>query len=301
MKNNEEEVYFAAIDIGSNAARLLIKSVEGGHFKKQILLRVPLRLGFDVFSNGEISEKKTDKLKRLMKVFNNLMKIYEVSDYRACATSAMRDAANGQQIISKVEKSTNIKIEIIDGQEEAKIIYNNHIDGLEGKHSSYMYVDVGGGSTEVNLLSKGELVYSKSYNIGTIRILGGKIDLEQWSSLESDMKRLTKDLGVVNIIGSGGNINKLCRMNGGDKEQQYLPIDDLQSIYDKLKPLTPKQRREQYDLKKDRADVIVPASEIFLSIARSINAEHIYVPMVGLSDGIIDNLYAKSQQTQEAI
>lgn len=293
MKNSEEEIYLAAIDIGSNAARLLIKSVEAGRFKKHILLRVPLRLGFDVFSSGQISDKKADKLKRLMKVFSNLMKIYEVSSYRACATSAMRDAANGNEIIKKIEKSTEISIEIIDGQEEAKIIYNNHVDCQQDKRGSYMYVDVGGGSTEINLLSEGKLVFSKSYNIGTIRLLEGKVLPEACEQLASDVKRITKDLGVVNIIGSGGNINKLCRMDGG-KENQNLSIETLRSIYEKLKPLTPRQRREQYDLKKDRADVIVPAAEIFLAIAKNISAEYIYVPMVGLSDGIIDQLYAKS-------
>ncbi|MFI3266798.1 MAG: Ppx/GppA family phosphatase [Rikenellaceae bacterium] len=298
MKNNDEEVNYAAIDIGSNAARLLIKSVEGGRFKKQILLRVPLRLGFDVFSSGEVSEKKADKLKRLMKVFNNLMKIYDVADYRACATSAMRDATNGDAIIKKIEKSTDIKIEVIDGQEEARIIYNNHVSGLDEGNNSYMYVDVGGGSTEVNLLSKGELLYSKSYNIGTIRILGGSISDTIWGELESELGQVTKGLGHVNIIGSGGNINKLYRM-GGANDDQCLSVDALRGLYDELRPLSIKQRREQYDLKKDRSDVIVPAAEIFLNIANTIHADHIYVPAVGLSDGIIENLYAKSLEARQ--
>ena len=165
---------YAAIDIGSNAARLLIKSVDDSQekcFKKEMLLRVPLRLGFDVFAKGELSEKKAGKLKRLMKAFRQLMKIYDVDRYRACATSAMRDARNGSEVIREIKKSTGIAIEIIDGEEEARMVYNNHIECLEDRKGNYLYVDVGGGSTEVNLLTEGELVYSKSYNIGTVRIL----------------------------------------------------------------------------------------------------------------------------------
>ena len=242
------KVNYAAIDIGSNAVRLLIKSidreaVQEKKIKKVMMLRVPLRLGFDVFSIGELSEKKADKLRRLMKAFRQLMKIYDVDDYRACATSAMRDARNGRTIIKKIEKDTGIRIEIIDGQEEARMIYNNHIECMEDRLGNYMYVDVGGGSTEINLLTNGELVWSVSYNIGTVRML-------------------------------------------------------LQTVYDVLKPLTPEERVEAFSLKQDRADVIVPAAEIFLKIAEVVHAEYINVPVIGLSDGIIDNLYAKSLEKE---
>lgn len=286
------EINYAAIDIGSNAVRLLIKSVEDGDFKKQIMVRVPLRLGFDVFSEGEISKKKYDKLKRLMKVFNHLMKIYEVKAYRACATSAMRDAANGPSIIEEIEATTKIKVEVIDGQEEAKIIYNSHIDSLEDRDGNYMYVDVGGGSTEINLISGGELIYSKSYNIGTIRILGDAIEQAAWSDFKSDLKSITQGMGRVNIIGSGGNINKLYRLSEhGEDGEQRLTIASLSRLYEELKPLSTKQRRQKYDLKKDRSDVIVPAAEIFLNIGETIGSKYIYVPFIGLTDGIIESLY----------
>lgn len=301
MKINSEGVpYYAAIDIGSNAVRLLIKSRECGRFKKETMLRVPLRLGFDVFATGEISEKKADKLKRLMKVFRHLMKIYEVDAYRACATAAMRDASNGAQLIEKIEKSTNIKIEIIGGQEEAQILYDANIHCLEVNDGNYMFVDVGGGSTEVNLMAGGRLAYSKSYDIGTIRILGGGIDKRAWDQLEKELSEVTRGLGKVNIIGSGGNINKLYRMSG-DSRDQRITVASVERLYKKLKPLTPLERREKYELKEDRADVIVPASEIFLTIARTIKAEYVYVPSSGLSDGIIESLYIKHKAQQQMI
>lgn len=298
--NDTAEANYAAIDIGSNAARLLIKSVEGGRFKRQLILRVPLRLGFDVFNGGELTLKKIDKLRRLMKVFRQLMKIYEVRDYRACATAAMRDASNGNQVIAEIEAATKIKIEIIDGQEEARIIYNNHIDYLNQQKGNYMFVDVGGGSTEVNLLCEGKLLFAKSYDVGTIRMVSGKLDPQAYAAFENELRELTAGLGTVNIIGSGGNINKLYRMSG-DSEDQILTVGSLERLYEELKPLLPSELRKNYDLKKDRADVIVPATEVFISVARSIGAEYIYVPSLGLSDGIIDDLYAKNQAAREAL
>ena len=291
------KVNYAAIDIGSNAVRLLIKSidreaVQEKKIKKVMMLRVPLRLGFDVFSIGELSEKKADKLRRLMKAFRQLMKIYDVDDYRACATSAMRDARNGRTIIKKIEKDTGIRIEIIDGQEEARMIYNNHIECMEDRLGNYMYVDVGGGSTEINLLTNGELVWSVSYNIGTVRMLSNAVK-------EEELMKVTEGVAAINIIGSGGNINKLFRLaDKKDKKLQRLPVSSLQTVYDVLKPLTPEERVEAFSLKQDRADVIVPAAEIFLKIAEVVHAEYIYVPVIGLSDGIIDNLYAKSLEKE---
>ena len=298
------KVNYAAIDIGSNAVRLLIKSidreaVQEKKIKKVMMLRVPLRLGFDVFSIGELSEKKADKLRRLMKAFRQLMKIYDVDDYRACATSAMRDARNGRTIIKKVEKDTGIRIEIIDGQEEARMIYNNHIECMEDRLGNYMYVDVGGGSTEINLLTNGELVWSVSYNIGTVRMLSNAVKEGTWQQMEEELMKVTEGVAAINIIGSGGNINKLFRLaDKKDKKLQRLPVSSLQTVYDVLKPLTPEERVEAFSLKQDRADVIVPAAEIFLKIAEVVHAEYIYVPVIGLSDGIIDNLYAKSLEKE---
>lgn len=298
------KVNYAAIDIGSNAVRLLIKSidreaVQEKKIKKVMMLRVPLRLGFDVFSIGELSEKKADKLRRLMKAFRQLMKIYDVDDYRACATSAMRDARNGRTIIKKIEKDTGIRIEIIDGQEEARMIYNNHIECMEDRLGNYMYVDVGGGSTEINLLTNGELVWSVSYNIGTVRMLSYAVKEGTWQQMEEELMKVTEGVAAINIIGSGGNINKLFRLaDKKDKKLQRLPVSSLQTVYDVLKPLTPEERVEAFSLKQDRADVIVPAAEIFLKIAEVVHAEYIYVPVIGLSDGIIDNLYAKSLEKE---
>ena len=298
------KVNYAAIDIGSNAVRLLIKSidreaVQEKKIKKVMMLRVPLRLGFDVFSIGELSEKKADKLRRLMKAFRQLMKIYDVDDYRACATSAMRDARNGRTIIKKIEKDTGIRIEIIDGQEEARMIYNNHIECMEDRLGNYMYVDVGGGSTEINLLTNGELVWSVSYNIGTVRMLSNAVKEGTWQQMEEELMKVTEGVAAINIIGSGGNINKLFRLaDKKDKKLQRLPGSSLQTVYDVLKPLTPEERVEAFSLKQDRADVIVPAAEIFLKIAEVVHAEYIYVPVIGLSDGIIDNLYAKSLEKE---
>ncbi len=298
---DKERKCYAAIDIGSNAVRLLIKKEDedenlvSRRLEKALLLRVPLRLGFDVFALGELSEKKAKKLRRLMKAFRQLMKIYEVTDYRACATSAMRDARNGKSVISRILKDSGINIEIINGQEEARIIYNNHIECLEDRTGNYIYVDVGGGSTEINLLTNGQLVQSLSYNIGTVRMLSGAVKEETWETMRNDLARLTADFDGINIIGSGGNINKLYRMaEKKDKKKQRLPVSELKALYDMLEPLTPEQRMKDYGLKADRADVIVPAARIFLTIADTVKAEYVHVPVIGLADGIIDSMYAKS-------
>ena len=293
---------YAAIDIGSNAVRLLIKKVKedetvlNKRLSKVLLLRVQLRIGFDVFSLGEVSETKAVKLRRLMKAFRQLMKIYDVTDYRACATSAMRDARNGKSIIKKILKDTGISIEVIDGQEEARMIYNNHIECMADRTGNYIYVDVGGGSTEINLLVDGELQHSLSYNIGTVRMLSGAVREEVWGQMHDDLERLTEGLGEVNIIGSGGNINKLYRLaEKKDKKKLRLPVTSLQTLYDKLVPLTPEQRMDTFSLKADRADVIVPAAEIFLTIAKVVRSEYIHVPVIGLADGIIDSLYENKE------
>lgn len=288
---------YAAIDIGSNAARLLIKSIDRdandkNKFKKIMLLRVPLRLGFDIFKDGRMSDKKAERLRRLMKAYRQMMKIYDVVDYRACATSAMRDAVNGPEIIRKIEKDTGIHIEIIDGKEEAHIVYSNHIECMADRKGAYIYVDVGGGSTEVNFLTDGQLHSSVSYNIGTVRTLTGMVRDDEWLRLEDDMKKIAEGIDHINIIGSGGNINKIYRMaTVKDKELQRLPISSLEEVYNELRPLTVEERISQFALKDDRADVIIPAAEIFLRIARIVKAEFIHVPVIGLADGIIDDLY----------
>ena len=231
------EMNYAAIDIGSNAARLLVKRIEesetGTKFTKELLLRVPLRLGFDVFGKGKISEKRGKNMMRLMKSYAYLMKIYDVQKYRACATSAMRDAKNGMELIKEIEKKTGIHIEIIGGQEEAQIVYNNHIEYMKDRTGNYLYVDVGGGSTEINLLSQGELKCSRSYNIGTVRLLNKAVKESEWTRLKEDMAELAAQYPDTNIIGSGGNINKLYRLaEKKDKKLQRMEVETLQGLYD---------------------------------------------------------------------
>ena len=273
MASKSKKITFAAIDIGSNAVRLLIKQLENPEstvLTKVQLVRVPLRLGFDVFSKGYISDEKKKDMVRLMKAFRQLMKIYRVDVYRACATSAMRDAANGREIIESIYKATGIGIDIIDGKEEAAIIYGNHIEKNNGLDGNLLYVDVGGGSTETNLISEGRLIFSASYNIGTVRMLNGSVRDSEWERLGSDLKGLVPTYPGIDLIGSGGN------------------------IHESLASLTVEERIERYDLKPDRADVIVPAARIFLTIAETVAAGYIYIPMIGLSDGIIDGLYSAS-------
>ena len=304
-ENETRKTNYAAIDIGSNAVRLLIKEIKeeqgNAHFSKVLMLRVPLRLGFDVFDIGKISEKKEKNMIRLMKAFRHLMKIYDVKHCRACATSAMRDAKNGMDIIKQIEKKTGVHIDIIDGQEEAKIIYNNHVEHMEDQKGNYMYVDVGGGSTEINLLSEGQLVCSRSYNIGTVRMLNNAVKDSEWERLKNDLAELAKSYPQTNIIGSGGNINKLYRLaDKKNKKKMTMQVFVLQELHTRLKALSLEERMEQFGMKPDRADVIIPAGEIFLTIANIIGASYIHVPVIGLSDGIIDELYLQNKNNQPA-
>ncbi|MFP5129131.1 Ppx/GppA family phosphatase [Phocaeicola coprocola] len=304
-ENETRKTNYAAIDIGSNAVRLLIKEIKEeqgkAHFSKVLMLRVPLRLGFDVFDIGKISEKKEKNMIRLMKAFRHLMKIYDVKHCRACATSAMRDAKNGMDIIKQIEKKTGVHIDIIDGQEEAKIIYNNHVEHMEDQKGNYMYVDVGGGSTEINLLSEGQLVCSRSYNIGTVRMLNNAVKNSEWERLKNDLAELAKSYPQTNIIGSGGNINKLYRLaDKKNKKKMTMQVSVLQELHTRLKALSLEERMEQFGMKPDRADVIIPAGEIFLTIANIIGASYIHVPVIGLSDGIIDELYLQNKNNQPA-
>lgn len=301
-ENETRKTNYAAIDIGSNAVRLLIKEIKEeqgkAHFSKVLMLRVPLRLGFDVFDIGKISEKKEKNMIRLMKAFRHLMKIYDVKHCRACATSAMRDAKNGMDIIKQIEKKTGVHIDIIDGQEEAKIIYNNHVEHMEDQKGNYMYVDVGGGSTEINLLSEGQLVCSRSYNIGTVRMLNNAVKDSEWERLKNDLAELAKSYPQTNII---GNINKLYRLaDKKNKKKMTMQVSVLQELHTRLKALSLEERMEQFGMKPDRADVIIPAGEIFLTIANIIGASYIHVPVIGLSDGIIDELYLQNKNNQPA-
>lgn len=295
----------AAIDIGSNAVRLLVKCIDPlGHdasdsLKKLMLLRVPLRLGFDVFAKGKVSNRKSENLLRLMKAYRQLMRIYEVDIYRACATSAMRDAANGLEIMKAVASKTGIKIEIIPGEEEAAIVYANHAECLADRDGNFLYVDVGGGSTEINLISDGELRNSASFNIGTVRILTGNVRDREWSRMNDTLSAIADAYPDIRIIGSGGNINKLYRMAREKNElQSSFSVDELARIYHLLKPLDVDQRMMRFSLKPDRADVIIPAAEIFLTIASILKADTIIVPVIGVADGIIDRLYLHPEEGQ---
>ena len=297
MAENSERI-LAAIDIGSNAVRLLIKKVRkepDGQISstKLLFVRYPLRLGFDVFGSGVVSAKKAKKLERLMKAYRQLMKVFDVDKYRACATSAIRDAKNGHTLIDDIQEETNIKIEIINGEQEAHLIYNNHFEQQEEKNENYLYVDVGGGSTEINLLSGGELVCSHSYNIGTVRMLQNQVDDTSLDNLACDMSNLRQKIEAydpIHIIGSGGNINKLYRLCGKKNQNRSISVCDLQNIYENLGHLSVYERMETFKLKNDRADVIEPAAKIFLIIAKSIGAIDIRVPVIGLCDGLIDTM-----------
>lgn len=297
--DNQKKINYAAIDIGSNAARLLIKSIneEGGDdlFTKVLLVRVPLRLGEDAFTIGEISEKKQKNLLRLIKAYGQLMKIYEVVDYRACATAAMRDARNSREITERIHKKTGIRIEVISGQEEARIVYDNHIENLLSREKNYIYVDVGGGSTEVSLISDGELKSSRSYNVGTVRLLKGSVKEENYEALRQDLSAMAVDYPDLIIIGSGGNINKLFELaEEKDKKTGMLPVESLRKLTGLLKQYEVDGRRKVFKLRPDRAEVIVPAADIFLEVARCSRSQTIWVPTIGLVDGIIDSLYERN-------
>jgi len=289
-------IQFAAIDIGSNAVRLLIKSIEPGDstetFTKVLMVRVPLRLGQESFVTGKISNEKAKQLVRLMKAFKQLIKIYDITDYRACATAAMRDAKNAKELVKEISKETNIKIEIISGQEEAAIIYESHFADSLNKDLNYIYVDVGGGSTEISVITKGELIESKSYDIGTVRLLNNKVKSEEYERLNTDLSELKVLYKFNDIIGSGGNIIKLNTLAKVRKNNK-LSILKLEELNTKLKALTVDERRATFKLKPDRADVITLAADIYTEVAKSVGAGSIIVPTIGLSDGIIHILYMK--------
>jgi len=284
----------AAIDIGSNAVRLLICAVvkkgKEVEFNKLCLLRIPVRLGFDVFEKGHIGGQKKKMLINTIKAFNNLMKVYEVDHYMACATSAMRDAENAKEIIKEIKSETSIEIEVITGELEAEIIYENHIAELLDKDKSYLYIDVGGGSTEITLYHKSNVVVQKSFNIGTVRILTKKVKDETWEEMKDTLKDLSKKYSNMIGIGSGGNINKLFALNG-NKDGKFISAESLKEVYKEMDPLSVDERMHTYTLKEDRAEVIVPALTIYNAICKWADIEEIYVPKIGLADGLIHHLY----------
>ena len=286
----------AAIDIGSNGARLLIKNFRTAQDGSQqisrvMYMRVPLRLGSDVFTLGKISKERAVMMKHMLKAFYQLMKLNQVDDYRACATSAMRDADNGKKVLDKLRKATDIDIEIINGREEARLLCNNIVENIESASGNYAYIDVGGGSTEISLLHDGVLTHSHSYNIGTLRMLGGMVSKETVENMKADLRRFAKDMPDMRIIGSGGNINKLFKLTHSSKDAREVTIDEIKDVYAKLKSLSVDERIEQYGLKADRADVIIPASEIFMTVAEALGCGSIKVPNISLADSIIDGLY----------
>lgn len=287
----------AAIDIGSNAARLLISEASPNSqgrmdFTKVNLVRVPLRLGIDVFSTGIISPKRAEHLISTIKAYKLLLEVYEVKYLKACATSAMRDAGNSAAILDGVKRETGIDIKIISGQEEASFLYESHIAENLDKSRSYMYIDVGGGSTEVTIFSKNTLVHKTSFNIGTIRLLQQQVTEAHWQNMKETIKQQIRNVGPVTAIGSGGNINKVFSLSKR-KEGKPLTLDVLKDYYKEFSSFSVEERIHLYNLREDRADVIVPALQIYVNIMRWANAEEIFVPKIGLADGLIQSLYGE--------
>ncbi|RUT73576.1 Ppx/GppA phosphatase family protein [Ancylomarina longa] len=295
---------FGAIDIGSNAIRLLFMNVfevgDNTYFKKSSLIRVPIRLGTDTFIDKFISPLKADKLINSMKAFKKLMDVHEVVNYRACATSAMREAANGAEIIKKIEEESNIKIDIINGKEEASIIFDNKIADKLDPQKDYLYVDVGGGSTELTLFSKGICTFSASFNIGTLKILRNCVPKGEFIRLKECLLDICPNCENIEIIGSGGNINRLVKLSTPKKEK-FLSYLELKSIYEDLKIYSQEELMINYDMNPDRADVIIPAATIFLSIMEWSKAEIIHVPKIGVTDGIVHQLYKEYHQNRLVI
>lgn len=288
---------YGAIDIGSNAIRLLVSNVvvesnREPQFKKASLVRVPIRLGEDAFVSGKISDENVARMKDAIEAFKLLMKIHGVQKYKACATSAMREAENGTSIVEKILKETGIKIDIIGGKEEAEIISSTDLNELIQGDNSYLYVDVGGGSTEFTVFSKGKIITSKSFKMGTVRLLNNKksVNKEIFHNVEKWIKTNTKDLKRLSLIGSGGNINKLFKMSGRS-EGKPISFIYLNAQYQFLKKMSYQERISELSLNPDRADVIIPATKIYLSAMKWSGARKIYVPKIGLSDGIIKGLF----------
>ncbi|MGJ8659150.1 Ppx/GppA phosphatase family protein [Cellulophaga fucicola] len=291
----------AAIDIGSNAIRLLIHNIieakdKKTEFRKSSLVRVPIRLGEDSFTVGEISDRNIERMIDAMKAFKLLMNVNGVDSYMACATSAIREANNGYEVVEKIRNEAGINIEVIDGKKEAAIIASTDLKELINNDQAYLYIDVGGGSTEFTVFSEGKLIASKSFKIGTVRLLNDMVGVKVWNQLEEWIKLYTKDLVKVSIIGSGGNINKLHKMSGR-KIGEPLSYIWLNAQYHFLESMSYEDRVSELGLNQDRADVIIPATRVFLSAAKWSGAKKIHVPKIGLSDGMIKTLYQKNKES----
>ena len=288
---------YGAIDIGSNAVRLLIADIiqkgKETSFKKNTLIRVPLRLGDDAFLDKAISQKKADDLVKTMTAFRQLMEVYKVEDYMACATSAMREATNGSEIVRRVKEEAGVNLEIVEGQKEANIIYSTHIaENLELK-KNYLYIDVGGGSTELSVFTEGKVQVSRSFPIGTVRMLDNADAPETWDQMKEWIKEHTRKYKSLTGIGTGGNINKLFRLSE-EKDGKPLSINKLNDIYLHLRSHSLKERISVLGLNQDRADVIIPACEIYLTVMKWAAVRQIFVPRVGMVDGIIEVLIEKN-------
>lgn len=286
---------YAAIDIGSNAIRLLIVTVtekdeRPPQFKKTSLVRVPIRLGADVFLKGEISDENYFRMVDAMNAYQLLMRTHKVSRYRACATSAMREADNGEEIAKRLEKETGIHINIIDGSEEAAMIASTDLRDLIDTDKTFLYVDVGGGSTEFTIFTQGRTVVSKSFKLGTVRILNDMVRESNWDEVKSWIKKSTKKYEKISLIGSGGNINSIYKMSGV-KLGKPLSYFYLTGYYEKLKSYTYHERIFELQMNPDRADVIIPATRIYLSAMKWSKAKNIYVPKIGLADGMVKSMY----------
>jgi exopolyphosphatase/guanosine-5'-triphosphate,3'-diphosphate pyrophosphatase len=285
---------YAAIDIGTNAARLLIGEVteNSGHFyvKKISYTRVPLRLGLEVFTDGVISDYKRTQFIKTMQAFQLITDVYEVKEVRACATSAMREAKNGKEIRDQVLQETGLQIDIIDGEEEANIIFSTFFLLAFDKDSPFIVIDVGGGSTEVSVFEEGKRIAGKSFKIGTIRMIKNKVEPTIWSEID-DWVSETIDVSMPHkVFATGGNINKLHKLLGKGYLQS-ISYEELDGIYNNLKSLTFDERMSEYQLKPDRADVILPACEIYEYILRKLDCNEVFVPKIGLSDGMIYEMY----------
>ncbi|MCD7977158.1 MAG: hypothetical protein LUG51_08355 [Tannerellaceae bacterium] len=296
-KTAMEQITLAAIDIGSNAIRFLVNNIERCHgkdiYKKVAFLRVPIRLGEDVFGNGEIGESKAERLYHAMQGFASMMKAYQVNQYLAYATSAMRDARNGNEIVRSILQKSGIRIDIITGQQEADII----LEAGAGKYTvdpgrNYLYMDVGGGSTEITLISGQKKIKSYSFQIGTVRMLAGKVTKEEREKYKKWLKEAYRDYAPLSIVASGGNINKIHKLIGSNKDQSVSYVE-LNVLYDTLKGMTYEERMTDYQLNPYRADVIIPAMKIFLTASKICKVSDLFVPKIGLVDGIIHHLYTR--------
>ena len=291
----------AAIDIGSNGARLLIKSFDvnapaSSRIRKLLFVRIPLRLGQDVFTLGKVSKERQHMMMHMMKAFRQFMLLYKVEHFRACATSAMRDADNGKKVMCRIEKETGIRLEIIPGAEEAQLLCNNLVENTDSGVGNYAYVDVGGGSTEISLLHDGVLAESHSFNIGTLRLLAGAVTQEERNAMCSVLENYAREFPDTKIIGSGGNINRLFKLAKVKGDSRELPVERIRELHDILAPLSLEERKLKFKLKDDRADVIVPAAEIFMTVASTLDCDSIVVPNISLADSIVDGIYKEQKK-----